>query len=346
MKKELPIMIPPVIGLLHHAHPLAILLNYDEYKPVYLCNYIQLYSHYNLVNDGFKIDFYSYDGIGSFYPFMQQSFTMQRTALNVTNIIDFIVSHIDSNIYVEAYTDENYLSNKLSYNLQPFVHQNLIYGYDLEAKELYAIGFDQNRMFAKLTFPFDEFIDSYLLGDHACVSLIRSNFDKIGKMTNTDFIYSAYKEFNLKQFIQYAQDYLECKTSFASHQSAAQVRYGLDVYDDYMEKLQHEVHIRREVKPLHMLWEHKKCMIERIQYLESCGYLPGDTNLVAEFEKMKTDLLILRNTLVKRLVKDAEIDVPDFCFKLGEIRSKEKELFEELLTLLSNKENVLEPLSY
>jgi hypothetical protein len=53
-----------------------------------------------------------------------------------------------------------------------------------------------------------------------------------------------------------------------------------------------------DIRPFHLLWEHKRVMVRRINKLIEEGYLPSNFNIL-DFIWLQDTTLILRNSLLK-----------------------------------------------
>ena len=59
--------------------------------------------------------------------------------------IEKIIDEINDNRYVYFAVDEYYIPNRANYGKHKFVHDILVYEYDIENQVFYTCGFDENK---------------------------------------------------------------------------------------------------------------------------------------------------------------------------------------------------------
>ncbi len=272
-EKNLPISIPPIIGYTIHAYPLSIIFNYNETLPWFLSNYIQL-----VCDTCFKGVFFDFSvlpcilegskWIDSVYPgnpWLKRN-SIEGYLLRNYNIEinDFVIESINQNNYVVLHLDEYYIPDTRSYKNRTFYHENLVYGYDLKDKTYNVLGFNGKGIFGNIRVSFDSFEEgvksNFLYCPNGQIKLLSYNEEYSYEMDLvlirdqlTDFLDSQHTDNNYRTFRNPSHNFV----------------YGLAVYDGLIEyfRLLSESKVYYDIRPLHILWEHKKCMLLRMEYL-------------------------------------------------------------------------------
>ena len=275
---------------LHRSLPLCAILPYEKYKPWFYSNFIQIFGFIDR-SGGLFIDFME--------PCRCPIEVMHVVNLayhllkhHRENIIDFIVDKINLGYCLTIFVDEYYLPNKWAYKKQHFVHSSMIYGYDNEKKQLKAIGFDQNMIFKRIVFDYDEFQDAYESGkihyketapwcELSAISLIRqNNFDEEFPFSNAYFLSE------IRDYLLSKGDY---RRLYAFMYSDHRAVFGMKVYDAAIQNLKNLFKGKATIdySAMHFIREHKKGIYDRIAYVISINNLTGEiTRLHKEYLKV------------------------------------------------------------
>ncbi|MEK4077348.1 hypothetical protein MHI01_26320 [Paenibacillus sp. FSL M7-0656] len=335
MEKKLEIHPPSIQTFLNHAYPLAILEKDKAFLGWFFTNYTQLYTYNNRKDpiDDFKIDFFSHNGKYPNIPFLEYS-NVNKNTINTLNknILDIVLENIDLNYYVEVGIDEYYWSNKSSYKRRHFHHDNLIYGYNKNEKKLYYLGYNKQMIFGQYAIPFAEFVLSFTENSESTIKFIR-NFTSELTSNTTRYVYHFNLEFDLDIFILYLEDFLKSKNSFLTHKGTRNSVFGLAVYDELLLKFSDDIELSKDMRLYRIIWEHKKIMNRRIDYLKSKGYLNAE-----DFEDLSKkslflckECLLLKNLSLKYAITNNMKTFSAILVKLKEIQLLEKELVTDLL---------------
>lgn len=104
-------------------------------------------------------------------------------------------------------------------------------------------------------------------------------------------------------------------------------KVGVKVYDFLIENLD-KAGMR---KCLHNLYDHKKLMLERIQYLEVKGYLSSGKDTYGSYPDIVNKAVLATNLYIKYGLTGKETLFPKIAGILSEIKEKETEIFMQLL---------------
>ena len=116
--------------------------------------------------------------------------------------------------------------------------------------------------------------------------------------------------------------------------------FGIKVYDKVLKQIDKQLHAEEpdfDIRALHVMYDHKVLMYERLKYLMNHGYLKFNQETLDEYETVVTNMLTARNLLV-RISITGEIEASS-RFKTYLDAAKEKEigiLFKVLAELEDN----------
>lgn len=347
MERKLPINEKPFLtGYASHANFLAIISTIDDYEEWFFTNYIQLMSKKNFeVPHDVPLDFFIDIKRDSYYYLNNPLVYAQCIKLELLNVIcpdivEFIINAIDSNTYVDIWLDEYYIPVKNAYKRYSKPHNNLVYGYDKEKKYFYMAGYVQDGVnqfvgtYGIFHITFNELYDAYKNCPYnewyksIYLYSIESHGGTIEK----------YK-FNIGTVKRSLESYLYSENSLFNYANVVpktnRFSFGLDVYQDLLSNLDMGHYYPDDIRPLELLVEHKKCMVDRIIYLYSKKYISKEEcemlNLFSS-EILKYTLKA-RNLQLKYIIsKRGNLDY--YRNLLRELPGIEKRFLEKMLSVL------------
>ena len=328
IKKVLPVKYPMVTTYTQHAHLLSILSNYEYTYPWIFSNYIQLY-----INKDFRHDW------GDFYfPFPYELRPSDTCKWLLTkkidrdvadskwgNIINFIIDSINSNNYVHTMLNSSCIPLAPNYNKEHFIHDVLVYGYDLKEEMLYFsdfIGVTHKYSFEKISFiDYTKAFNTYGLA---------TNQDYLNKLiylyklnSAHDYTFNYDYEFNIKNISNSIKAYLNSSVpeywDIYNNENRDNIVFGIEIYDtlkNYIawKSVSNESDI--DIRPFYLVYDHKKIMLLRLEYLHRLGYykdcssenIAGITELEAQ-AKVVVNMLIKYNLSKNRTILNMVIDM-------------------------------------
>ncbi len=297
MVKRLPISTPPIVSYLHHAYPLSIISAHEETLPWFYSNYIQLFYYFR---DGyFHMNFFM---PWNLFPSILTSNIDNNLFTNVVkrDIAQFLIDCIDNDIYVYVFIDEYYVPGRRAFEEYHFKHDNFIFGYNLEKQYFDITGF-KNFTYGSSTIGFNQL-------ERAFSSPGKPDELTLYQYRNTTF------EFDKELVAEYIHDYLYAENTFKrlrmiySPLVYGHLSWGLRVYDGMSQYI--EILMRKESKinyiPFHVLYEHKKCMRMRVEYMIKNDYLTNLDELLDFYLSFEKETLILRNLVLKSILDGTE----------------------------------------
>lgn len=327
--RNLDFTIPPIIGYQFYAYPLGVLYSSDKYLSCLYNDFIQLrcISNYRDVNNDLHFMFQSPDVYGGipcfeFHVFDKNDFFKANSDIN-----KHIISIIDEEYYLYALIDEFYIPNSRSYKKRHMLHDILLTGYNIYENYFYNWGFNCNGTFQKRKVSFSEFYDAlkgqYIPDKYNLIILFKkvkaekefaldleivktmlidylmsktySNIDEMDYALKTNIFHGS-KAYN--NFLSTCFDYRQkLRNNYI---------YGLRVYDYLSAYL--ENNIVTDIRPFHVLWEHKACMYMRVEYMIKNGFVLHSNQLLERFKKIEQLSFLVRNLILKYFIcKDNNI---------------------------------------
>lgn len=339
---KLPFVMPQVYGFLGHAYVLGILLPYEYAKPWIHTSYTQLFISKHYLNDlqEYRLDFYPDLMIAySNMPWLiyKHSDKILLDQLGV-DIHRYLITQLEREYYVVTYVDEFYIHNSICYQENHFVHDIFIYGYDLDLEIYHVAIFDKNRQFSLQEVTFEQFEQAYVSQGKSTQSLISS----FKRMEPLDYEGSKYGsgvgrfDFDLQLMIDVLSDYLEGRNSterLRIQQQPVEGYFGVEIYPYLQQFITRVIEGVQnfDVRQLHILWEHKKMMVARMEYLQQLGYLEEDTSLLAEAKRLEKQAYTYRNLMLKGFMSNNRNILHPLVNSLEEMLIAEKALITQFI---------------
>jgi hypothetical protein len=309
---SLPIGQPPIIGYLHHAFPLAILSQSAQYLPWFYSQYIQVYCPANLASGPDperkrKFNFYRPPGYDS-APFAGLSLVRlnRGVVLEHGQVLDLIHRAIFSGQYVQVCVDEFEIPGKRAFQTTHLLHELFIYGYDEDKQCVETLGFQENGDFGSLVVRYEHLQRAFYAVE------MDNGYDPdgvrlFGLMGQVSF------HFDIQVVLEELEDYVFSRNTSERFRLLAKPIdevFGLATYSCLIEACAQlfQYPLWYDIRPLHILWEHKVCMLARIRYLEREGYLNLDDGFGDLYAQIERDARTLRMMMLKlRASGDAKV---------------------------------------
>ncbi len=279
---------------LHRSLPLCAILSCEENYKWFYRHYIEIFSI--TYQNGFsRLEFL--EEKNNYNDVFQEVFLKFE---EVPDILQFIKDKIDSGVYVSVHIDEYCLPQKGSYGKNHFVHPSLIYGYDDIQKKLMAIGFDSEMIFNEITFDYKDFVDAYESAKvHYGVFAPWAETEAVQLLIPREFDIDY--ELDIESVLESIDNYLtsspvnsdKINKLVASDEmnTFSELKYGVEVYDVIVQSLEKlggdimkgldvqniieqckekavaDIMPSMDYRSMHLLYEHKKCIYNRLRYV-------------------------------------------------------------------------------
>lgn len=329
--KILPVTYPPITSYPHHANLLSI-LSYNANNLIWFYNYyFQLAINKSMDN---RLDF----NIGySIIPFLKNCPLITYNGISRaliekkwSKIVEFLIDSIRCGYYIYLIVDKYFISSyEESYMTYHSHHDLMIFGYDVKNQTFHIADFFKNSKYYYTTATFSEIEQGYNESNRS---------DWIGSVILLKENKSYQPKFDITILKNYINDYIESKNSntrtilINTWLNDNDYAFGLQVYpilEQHLKMIQKNGFF--DIRPYHILWDHKKIVLSILEFLHKKGYLIKSDYFYNEFVLLERKCLILRNVLLKYKVSNNKILIDRVVILLREIYKKEKYLLKNLI---------------
>lgn len=315
----LPVNPPLITSFTGYAHGLSILVQDETVLPWIFNQFVQI--------RGFKKDesthlFFNQPDLPLMCPWIE---TKKVDSAEIeTSIIEFIFEQLQQGFYINVTVDHFFLQPSSTYQNNHFPHDILIYGYDEEAQVFYSADFFTSK-YSFETLPFDDLVQAYQgVRDF---SLEHYNRDLV-------FLYRYNQPSNISfdsdGYIEQVADYLHSRSSynwFEGNDYFDSTTVGLQNYEFLCDMVNSRILEGNswDIRPFHLLYDHKQMLLIRMKYLISNGIFPDDPAIISECELLKNKTGLLRNKIGKSVISKKWAR-PDLIAKINELREMDEKV--------------------
>lgn len=331
MKKILDVTEPPITSYPAIANILSLLWTQKDQTMPWLCDHlIQLIIRPNNVNA--PADFYDHADINGYYSQIYGCTGLDwlRTKPNLVasnTFTDYMEYVIENGFCLEPCLDRYYFKFSEYYKKKHFIHSTLIYGFNSNSKEVYISDFFENGKYCRKTISYDEVNDS-IKGNDWLVNLYGHNNE-------------SYK-CNLNMLSDYLNDYLESRDSFqkfkySSSERNKNVSFGVTFYDAITTNLFFDDE-GLDIRPFHILTDHKRLMNLRLCYLKANGKFDKEQmeELIKDNDDLLHDSMTLRNMVIYYNLKKDEKSFNKIQEKKEKLKYKDIKFVQKFINILNN----------
>lgn len=313
MMRRLPLIESPITGWSHNAHALSVILQCDNAWPWFYSNFIQLcctdFPHNH--SPYMTLKFYEYHRHDEdwFYRTLAPSrhLKLQKIfkgtlALHDIPIIDFIVQSIDRGRYVYTSVDEKYIPQKEAYLSHSEPHDLFIFGYNRTQRHFDVAGFF-DEIFTEATVSFDDFTAGYNATPDIHAEAAHASYSAVYTL-EPDHSYRS--SINMPLIRSTLSEYVHAQDSslhghpFNFNSCHPHMVFGIAVYP-LLRLLTEQIgsgKMAHDIRPFHIMWEHKTIMNKRLHYLEENGITLSES-LFAASRELIHDSYRIRNLMLK-----------------------------------------------
>lgn len=336
--KKLPIIKPPIIGLHYHAYPLSAVLSHKQYWAWFFSHYIQVYGVKNF-SEVWGSPWYNFASFDIWYygiPYISNNHMLDKRAV-IENKIDIgalVKSYIERGWYTYAEIDDFFIPFRESYQKCRKPHDIFIFGYDLKENSFETVGFNINQeySFDKLDFrDFEKaFSDNY-------ASMSKEDLGGINFIRFFKVIEEPDCEFDIKLVKESINDYLnsvDTMEKYRMYRTPPQGRvYGMETYYYLKEyfRLIIEQKLSYDIRPIHLFWEHKSCMLLRLKYMCENNLIKKRTLVYDEYKNIENQAFIARNFMIKYKLTNNSNNLKKIIDILDNLENVERALLTSVL---------------
>lgn len=300
--KLLPLAESPIKTYQFLLYPLAVLFNYEECMPWFYSNYIQLRCTPNKGIDNFAFSgSWWFDKPWGYIPWFDYQIINKTTFFRFEDKSRFIREQIDDGWYFYSFVDKFYIPDTVKYYEHHFIHDLLIYGYDANLDYI-AYEYNDKKVLNTIKVTPADLMMSLELTENVEPSSLNKELIFFKKKGNYHY------EFDMELVYDMLNEYLYSKNTYykarfmnVQEDNADLYVYGMDCYKcliNYFYMLE-EDEVKNDIMLLQLLWEHKKCMLLRLEYMFTNNCIPREDKLYSAFHNIEVQTLILRNMQLK-----------------------------------------------
>mgnify|MGYP001348798290 CR=1 FL=1 len=329
---------PLVKGLNHHAYTLAIAGEHPDFDNWFFSNYIQLECHDNMTL--FPLNFYRFKNSIVSNPLLKENYIERKYLYEGIDYIDFFCNILKQGAYIMTFVNEYYLTPMKAYKKYHFAHDILLYGYDQQSRYFYASGYTKVGKYENFKIGFDEFSLAFerVYENEKKLNSIVPWLEGIHILTlNKGETYTL----ELDTIINSLKDYVFSINSSKKYSESSSIlsknSFGLEVYDNLITFVKNQKNKIIDIRSFHILYEHKQCMVKRIEFLERREFISQSSYLKNGFQKIEEKALIIRNLVVKYNFTNDNRCIESIINNVKELKKEEENLMKQFIYELEKK---------
>ena len=338
MRRKLDVHEPMIKHNPANAYLLSIIGDKEDEKAWIMNNFVNI--RYNPVTK--YDDFYRNDMWYNCYHISENRFTKEFIEIFSCDPFECLKRMIDNGYYLYVFLNRRYIHN-YGREKSDFWHNSLIYGYDTSDNCIFIADFfrDGSINFEQCTI--EEYIKAYPYPNDKKEFYHYIWNRAIKKKENYEFKFST--DDLRTRLIDYVTSKKLNDTTYHSFDTndTEEIEYfhvengydyavGIACYDEFIKDLYSN---ELKYRPLHLLYEHKKVMCKRLEYLKRIGVISNITSLYDTCEEMMDECLMVRNFFLKNnVIKNTNSKNKDIIHSLENIKKKDIEFTLKLIEFL------------
>lgn len=345
-KVVLPVKYPAITSWQWHATLFSILGEDENAKRWIYSNYIQLRCYnipeYTSGDEILLCDMMPGSSALKECPYLLFSLiTKPQIESYCGDVIDFIVKTIDLGGYVYGAFDEARMISNVSVDYK-FSHELFIYGYNMEEEVFYVGDFTFKDKYAYTTVTFDAVkrgFDVLSAGeDHVFRDDYKGTRGLYVIQKNVDSKYYDIDPVLIKRTLEEYLKGEDTKEHFRMMRNRFDdTVFGVNVYDALKTRVDKQLHREEpdfDIRALHIAYDHKVLMLDRLKYLMANEVIPFNQEMLDDYAVVVEDMLTARNLLVRISVTN-EIEAGGrIAGYLDDAREKEIAILSKVAELL------------
>lgn len=323
-----------------HANLLSIIGNNAFYDRWVLNNYTILNFTKHIEKDGLRLDFYPIS-LWEFCPFINY-INLDRNHIKDQwlSVIDFIKFSLKNNYYLWISVDVYYINNYEYFQESHYAHDLFIYGIDEEENVLYGSDNFRNGIYTRELIIIDEFKTAYekietlnLFDFLGGIKIACNQSHRTGGFEHT---YSIEPKLIFESFQAYLQGEIgPIRWDLLPNRQWMKNKdfYGVEIYDAIIRILTEEKQykVNWDVRPYFVLWEHKKILYKKVEYLLTNGFISLSGVFLEDFKELVEMANYIRMLSLKYSLKPNSSLLEKIIIKLKVLKTEEIALLKRLL---------------
>lgn len=343
-KVVLPIVYPPITSFPAYSSVLSILWNFKKTKDWIYNNFVNLWGTNEISQGGGVPISYSSWWTMRLCPFINYGQVQRDVAkAHYPNTTDLLLSYITLGYYLYCSYDMYYISHSRHYKKNHKYHQLFIYGYDKERKTFNVSDFFYNGKLSFEEVSFEE-VEKAIDSVEEFINPLPDFFIDTLKYVDIDYnLNTILLKKNLTDYVNSTNTYLSYEDKILceiekKYLLENKIVFGIANYDLIIEclidLLNGKDKIFIDIRPFHVLWDHKVLMSMRIKYLTENHIIKDDRNLYNRYEEIKNICLMNRSLFIKYYKKKDNGILNRIIENLNIIKCEEKNVMNDLIDKL------------
>lgn len=187
-----------------------------------------------------------------------------------TDLITLVKENINNDWYLLSSFNEYFVPHRQSYKNRNYWHNYLLYGYDDSSEDFTIIGYTDRQLYEQTKIKYKEYIHAVTEGRES----VELYFYKV--KPNLKY------ELNIEKIRESIKNYYNCENVFEKN-----AYYGIDAERALINYIFENQGQLIDIRKFYALWEHKKCMINRIEYLKDNNYITGNDKYIEYISILK-----------------------------------------------------------
>lgn len=318
MKKVLVNSIPQIVTYPDHTHMLSVMSSHENYYDWLYSNNIQLFTDDD--DNNLWLAFFPIEKeLRKFCPLIISQ-TIERKLVKklVSDVIQFFIECIDEDYFLHFCANSYFIrAYENMFNKVYRFHEIFIFGYDTEKSQFYVADFFNNK-YEHRVISFDEIREAYNSVEtysseekHDNIKYTIFCIDSLNGVELLKCNDAGQYLFDLNNVVDYLSDYLHSSNSADRYRAFKNPQvinkgnnlvFGIKIYQRlifHIESLNNHQNSDANVRSFHILYEHKKCMYQRMKHLASIKINIDIQFFINQCQKVMDLALLLRNMLMK-----------------------------------------------
>ena len=345
-KVILPVKYPAITSWQWHATLFSIIGNDDNAKKWIYSNYIQLrcynIAEYTTGDEILLCDMMPGSSALKECPYLIFSLiTKPQIDGYCGNVIDFIIKTIDIGGYVYGAFDEARILCDIAVDYK-FPHELFIYGYNMEEEIFYVGDFTFKDKYSYSTVSFEALkrgFEALSAGeDHVFKDDYKGTRGLYVIQKNVDAKYYDLDTVLIKRTLMEYLESQDTKDHFRMMRNRFHdTVFGIEVYEALINRVDKQLSKEEpdfDIRALHIAYDHKVLMLERLKYLMANEVIPYQPELLEQYEVVVENMLTARNLLI-RISVTGELDAGKRIAQyLRDAKEKEIPVLQQVADLL------------
>lgn len=344
MVKKLKLMRPPLTGYLEEAYPLSIALTRESNREWLYCNYIQLVYQNPLFFCNqpvkfYKVSYFNGQVWNAECPLLcYDKITRGMLVLLNISIVDYICKALMGGSCVKLFLDEYYMPDSVAYHKNHYIHENLFWGIDTEKEEVYGMAYVTDELgynYKEFSVSFKELHQAYSISNDLGIQQ-----ERIVLMSCNE---ERFYEFDYEVVKKGIYDYLTSTKTDLKYSDIinpdSKMSFGLDIYEKLIDYFANNIE-ETSIIPLHIIYEHKKLMLERIYYMVDNHYVEDNQDIIEDYNKLIKKAYSLKILYLKyQLTSDVHVQ-KKLIKSMTELRDMDIEITRRLYDVLNERHDL------